>query len=91
MEPIDNLVRPIDGFHIEHGGCELSIHKVSFYLYALDEWHYACQKSHNALASNQPWHPWALKRNIWGERHVGKILSCQPIQIRLYHADDFIS
>ena len=74
MEPIYNLVRPVDGFHVKHGGHEFSVHKVLLYLYALDEWQYACQKSHNPLTSNQPRYTWTLKRNIRCERHVRKIL-----------------
>ena len=28
MEPINNLIGPIDGFHFKHGGNEFSVHKV---------------------------------------------------------------
>jgi len=64
MEAIEYLIGPMDRFHVKHGGYEFSLHKVLFYLYALDEWHYARQESDNALTSDKRWNPWTLKRNI---------------------------
>jgi len=76
MEPIDNLIRAIDSFHVKHRGYEFSIYKVLLYLYTLNHWQYACQKPYNALTSNQPWHTRTLKRNIRCERYVREILFC---------------
>jgi hypothetical protein len=53
MEPINNLIGPIDGFHFKHGGNEFSIHKVLLYVYVPEEWQYAGQKAHNPLTPNQ--------------------------------------
>lgn len=64
MGPIDDLIRSVDSFHIKHGGYGFSVHQVLFYLYALEQRHYARQKSHHALAPNQPWHTWSFKRNV---------------------------
>ena len=91
MEPIDNFIRSVDGFHIEHGGYKFAVHKVLSDLYALDEWHYAVQEPHDALASNQPRHTGTFKGNIGGERHVRKVFFCQSIQIRFHYGNNFIS
>jgi hypothetical protein len=79
MEPINNLIGPIDGFHFKHGGNEFSIHKVLLYAYAPDEWQYARQKAHNPLASNQPWHARTLKRNVRREGHIREVFFRQPV------------
>jgi len=90
MEPINNPIGPIDGFHFKHGGNEFSIHKVLLYVYVPEEWQYAGQKAHNPLTPNQPWHAWTLKRNVRREGHFGEVFFRQPVQIRLYHGDSFI-
>ena len=74
MESIENVICSIDSFHVKHRGDEFSVHKVLFNLYALEEWHYARQKSDNALTSNKLWHPRAFKRYVRRERHVRKVL-----------------